>query len=195
MKNKLPPLPDNAKLICEIPGFENYKGYAVDREGNVWSCNSQGLNKPFKKDWFLKAKKVVAHGYISCSLSFEDKAIYPKVHRLVALAFIPNPDSLPMVNHKNCIKNDNRSENLEWCNGVHNANHYLDKGMRNTARGTRIKNAKLNDQLVVDIFRMKREGLINKEIAKIVKIDRSDISRVLNRRTWSHVEIPSEYLC
>lgn len=194
MKNKLPPLPDNAKLICEIPGFENYKGYAVDREGNVWSCNSQGLNMPFKDDWFLKAKKVAKDGYLACSLSYQDKAIYPKHHRLVALAFIPNPDNLPEVNHINGIKTDNRVANLEWCTHKYNMIHCIENNLRNTARGIRIKHAKLNDQLVVDIFRMRKSGMNQTEISLKMGCDPSDISRVLNRRTWAHVDVPAEYL-
>lgn len=62
-------------------------------------------------------------GYLRVSLYKDGAERNVKVHRLVALAFIPNPDNLPMVNHKDEVKTNNRVENLEWCDNKYNCNY------------------------------------------------------------------------
>ena len=88
-------------------------------------------------------------GYLSLILSKNGQKRRFLIHRLVAKAFIPNPNKLLEVNHKNEIKNDNRKENLEWCNAKYNCNY-----------GTRRKKlAKLKSKIVIQI----KEGkIINK---------------------------------
>lgn len=54
-------------------------------------------------------------GYVMVSLVVDGIRVNKTVHRLVAKAFIPNPENKPDINHKNSIRNDNRVENLEWC--------------------------------------------------------------------------------
>lgn len=105
----------------------NYKGVdvIVSDSGDVYSCDrytqwKNGLKKCASKKLIKKLDK---DGYYFVRLNKDKKRYHVKVHRLVALAFIPNPNNLPCINHKNEIKTDNNVSNLEWCNVFYN-NHY-----------------------------------------------------------------------
>lgn len=83
-------------MVRDVVGYEGY--YKVSDDGKVWSC---------RREKYLKPKKSKA-GYYRVSFSVHGSYKTFSIHRLVALAFIPNPLGKPTVNHKNEIKTDNR---------------------------------------------------------------------------------------
>lgn len=106
-----------------IKGYEGY--YEISNKGNVRSLNRYILRKGHKKPVFWESKILKPHinlqGYYSVALSDKDHNRKRKrINRLVAEAFIPNPDNLTRVNHKDENKTNNNVENLEWCTTQYN---------------------------------------------------------------------------
>lgn len=100
-------------MIEEMKDIVGYEGeYAITRDGRVWS---------YKRKKFLKPGLV--RGYYQVVLCKDGKRKRYYIHRLVAQTFIPNPDNLSQVNHKDENKQNNCVENLEWCDAKYNANY------------------------------------------------------------------------
>lgn len=111
------------KWICEIEGFEQCKDYKIREDGNVISFK-KGEPKILKG---LSDTK----GYLYVCLGKR----YPKIHRLVALAFIPNLDNKPQVNHIDGNKKNNNISNLEWVTNGENQKHAFKLGLNKPHKG------------------------------------------------------------
>lgn len=99
-----------------VEGFEGL--YEVSNLGRVKSLS----NNKSRKERILKPAKT-KNGYLYVGLCRNGKMKYFKVHRLVATAFIPNPEGLPEVNHKDESKSNNCVSNLEFCDRKYNINY------------------------------------------------------------------------
>ena len=99
------------EIWAEIPGYEGL--YQVSSLGRVYSVRSEKCLRPAKKD----------NGYLFVGLNVHGKVKQPLIHRLVAAAFIPNPEDKPQVNHKDGDLTNNTEANLEWVTGSENQLH------------------------------------------------------------------------
>lgn len=112
----------------DIRGYEGL--YQVSNLGCVKSLNWR--NQGVQKNLWLKPHN---RGYLQVELAKDGQKKCFVVHRLVADAFIPNPDGLPQVNHKDEEKTNNCVENLEWCSRSYNAKYSLDRHPERKPKG------------------------------------------------------------
>ena len=140
------------------------------------------------KDVILKGTKN-KHGYPFVIIrSNEGNKMHVLVHRLVAQAFIPNPDNHPFVNHKDGIKSNNRVENLEWCTPKYNSEHSVKIGANRFGSNSPI--SKLDENLV-ELLKIKMAlGYTPAELSYEYNIDHVSLLNIKKGKSWKHVVIP-----
>lgn len=110
-----------------------------------------------------------------------------KIHRLLAIHFMPNPRCFPVINHKDGNKQNNSLSNLEWCTIKHNAKHAFDTGLNKPRFGADNPASKIKyiDAMVIKEALIK--GHKGSDIARYFKVSRSTIYRVRTLKTWRDV--------
>lgn len=111
--------------------IKNAVDHWVDMDGNIYCIDKRNNHHGVVR----KAQHLV-HGYKYCGIVYKTgKVITKRVHRLVAEAFLPNPNNYNIVGHKNNIKSDNRVENLYWTTIQENTQKAVDDGLLKNDKG------------------------------------------------------------
>lgn len=177
-----------------IPGFAGYQASSFGRvkslKRRIW--NSRGFFFQ-KRERILKTPNPDKNGYLSYCLRIGASASQPRkrsflAHRLVALAFIPNPENKPFINHKNGVKANCRPDNLEWCTKPENGQHAVMMGLHTPLRGEANGHSRLTTEQVL-LIRSKyqsRSGNIP-SLAREFNIGRTTVGYIINRKLWAHV--------
>lgn len=155
-----------------VVGYESR--YQVSDMGQVRSTSGR-LLKQFKND----------QGYALVRVSGPRKVL--RVHRVVADAFIPNPECLPFVNHIDCTRDNNEVSNLEWCTQWQNLNHsqLLGRMQRDYWIGRRSPSASLSDETVLKIRDEYRRGGVSwASLAKKYQTNKRTVGRIVSGQSY-----------
>ena len=165
------------RLIYQGKDYGDY--YEVSNFGEIRNAKTKKVRK----------KNILHTGYyfVSGSLGSRKNKITFKVHKAVAETFIPNPNNLPQVNHKDCNKLNNYIENLEWCTGQYNTQHASDNGLLHQKCGEDNPLSKLTNDQVTYI----RENYISGDrefgtrgLARKFNVHHETVRSVLKNKTW-----------
>lgn len=155
-----------------------------------YEVSSTGLVKNTKTGRILKPWKNQGYNHINLG-----NKIRSSVHRLVALAFLPEIEGKDIVNHKNGIRDDNRVENLEWCDKSYNFYHAVEIGLcdghpnigHKNSVGSKNTRARLKEKDIKQIRKLRDDGLTLKQIGDIFNVHFATIGYIIQGKTWGHV--------
>lgn len=154
--------------------INNSVNYWVTREGRVFRGNKE-----------LKKNKGTV-GYVTVSIKYNDGTRKVRfVHRLVAEAFIENPENKPIVNHKNLIKTDNRVDNLEWVTAKENNQHAHDNGAFRTNGAHH--HSIFSDDVIHKICEMIQNGRRTVDIVNFMNVPKYLVFDIRTKRIWNHI--------
>lgn len=159
----------------EVDGYENY--YTVSDFGRIKSISKNRVNGYAEK---ILKQSLNGRGYFHVGFSRYGEVKYFSVHKLVAIAFIPNPNKKEEINHKKGIKIDNRATELEWNTHLQNIRHAretgLDKGELENHSMTTLTNEK-----VMEIY---ISNLSYKELAMKYKCSSATVMQIKLGKVW-----------
>ena len=127
-------------------------------------------------------------GYPIITLVYNHTRKTISVHRLVATAFIPNPENKPQVNHIDGNKQNNWYKNLEWCTAKENINHAVVNGLQNHQLGELSNHHRYTNDMIVKVCELLEERkYTNLAISATTGVDTYTVSKIKCKRDWVHI--------
>jgi NUMOD4 motif/HNH endonuclease len=172
-----------------VNGYEG--SYEVSNLGRVKSIdrsfkNTRGEQRTYKG--IDRAIRFNRGGYAVVGLRDRKKKLrLCTVHRLVAIAFIPNPGNKPQINHVDGGKTNNVASNLEWATGSENTKHAYATELAIGSKGTKNGQVKLTPELVLKGKKLRELGWSYAAIAPEVGVSEKTIYKAINGLTWKHL--------
>ena len=156
--------------------IEFVKNYFIDQEGKAYNRNGMQLKTHVNR-----------HGYEILPYRDDKKFRTTTVHRLVAKAFLENPEDKPCVNHIDGNKQNNNLVNLEWVTYSENTIHALENNLKIIQLGEEVHNSTISNKTAHEICQMMVDGFRNKEIANKLGVSREVVTNIRYKRGWLHI--------
>ena len=163
----------------------NYEGiYQISNYGSIRSLDHYVKSKVNKRIQYGRVRKpqLSKKGYLQISIIKNGKKLNTGIHRLVAIAFIPNINNYEQVNHIDSNKLNNNVSNLEWCTNKQNADHATKNNLRRCNYGEKHHMTKLKDKDVFNVRKLLSLGKTQTEIARIYNVSNTAIYYISKNR-------------
>lgn len=172
----------------DIPGYVGE--YLISSHGRVRSLTRKIVTKTGRiyalKGRFISCKN--GEGLYSIAHLYKHnvgESVY--VHRLVAEAFVPNPNGKPEVNHVDGNVGNNMADNLEWVTCSENALHAIEIGLTHHAVGEKASGSKLKEHEVSEIRELLSQGLSSRSVGKRYCVTHKTVLAIKHRESWKHI--------
>ena len=176
------PEENNLEVWKTIPGFEDY---SVSTKGQVRRDTPGPGTYPGK----IMKPSISQKGYLQIKLKKKIK----RIHRLVAISFLPNPDNLPEVDHIDENKKNNNVNNIEWVTPCENIRRSYRTGSRDHMIAENSPSNVLTEIQVLEIKKLlEKEEFSQRKLAKKFGVHHSTIRKIINGKSWAHVIPPTE---
>lgn len=173
----------NSVIAEEWKDIEGYEGlYQISNKGRVKSLVGWNGHKYISREKILKPSKT-STGYWKVDLHKNGKKKSLKLHRVIASAFIPNPNNLPFINHIDSNPLNNSLENLEWCTPKYNSQYSYEHG--NHKR-------KINEKDAIELYNGDGTTSVTR-VAKALGVSTTCASAALKRAGVPIIQNPSRF--